>query len=98
MAYTISFTQVFRESAGGKAWRCYRFDHTVKGSMQVSAASMDLTYIECVVGEHAGIPIAVDKCGSVACRMGVSILADNIGLRWIGSTEAVTQYITVVGW
>jgi hypothetical protein len=98
MAFTISFTQVFRASAGGKAWRCYRFDHEVTGSMEVSAASLDLTYIDCVVGEHSGIPIAVDNVGSAVCRMGVSILANNEGLRWIGSTEAITQYITIVGW
>ena len=97
MAYTISLTQKMRASIGGKAWRCYRFDHTVTGSMEVSAESLDLTYIECVVGEHAGIPVQATP-GSIACRMGVSILANNEGLRWIGSTEAVVQYITVVGW
>ena len=97
MAYTISLTQKMRASLGGKAWRCYQFNHTVLGSLEVSAASLDLTYIECVVGEHAGIPVA-GAGGSVACRMAVSILANHEGLRWVGSTEAVVQHITVVGW
>jgi hypothetical protein len=98
MAYTISLTQKMRASEGGKAWRCYRFDHAVAGSMEVSAASLDLTYIECVIGEHSGVTVAVDNIGSAMLRMGVSILAGNGGLRWIGSTEAVIQHITVVGW
>lgn len=97
MAYTISLTQVFRANVGGKAWRCYRFDHTLKGSMQVSAASMDLTYIDCVVGEHFS-HVGSSTAGSIICRMGVSIGADNEKLVWIGSTEACTQHITIVGW
>lgn len=97
MAYTISFTEKMRAGVGGKAWRCYQFNHTVLGSLEVSAASLDLTYIECVVGEHSGIPVQAAP-GSIACRMAVSILAGNGGLRWVGSTEAVVQHITVVGW
>ena len=97
MAYTISFTEMFRASMGGKAWRCYRFDHTVKGSMEVTAASMDLSYIECVVGEHAGIAEQA-KGGSIACRMGVSISAAHDKLVWTGSTEVCHQYVTIVGW
>jgi len=94
---SVSLTQQMRASLGGKAWRCYRFDHAVAGSQEVSAASLDLTYIECVIGEHSGIPVQA-KSGSIICRMAVSILANHDGIRWIGSTEAVTQYITIVGW
>ena len=94
---SVSLTQQMRASLGGKAWRCYRFDHAVAGSQEVSAASLDLTYIECVIGEHA-CTVASSASGSITCRMGVSILANHEGLRWVGSTEAVVQYITIVGW
>jgi len=93
----LSFTQKMRASIGGKAWRCYQFNHAVAGSAEVSAASLDLSYIECVVGEHSGIPVQA-KSGSIVCRMAVSIIANNAGLKWIGSTEAVVQHITIVGW
>lgn len=97
MAYTISLTEKMRTTLGGKAWRCYQFNHTVLGSLEVSAASLDLDYIECVIGEHSGVPVQAAP-GSVLCRMAVSILAGNSGLRWVGSTAAVIQHITVVGW
>ena len=97
MAYSISLTQKMRAGMGGKAWRCYQFNHTSTGSMEISAASMDLTYIECVIGEHSGIPVA-GAGGSFACNMAVSIKAGNGGLRWVGSTLAVVQHITIVGW
>ena len=94
---SVSLSQQMRAGIGGKAWRCYRFDHAVAGSQEVSAASLDLTYIECVIGEHSGIPVAAAG-GSILCRMAVSILANHEGLRWVGSTEAVVQHITIVGW
>ena len=98
---SVSLTQQMRAGLGGKAWRCYRFDHAVVGTnplLSVSAASLDLTYIECVIGEHAGVPVATAATASVMMRMAVSITANNASLVWVGSTEAVTQYITIVGW
>ncbi len=93
----VALTQKMRAGLGGKAWRCYEFSHAVLGSLEVTAASLDLDYIECVIGEHSGVPVSAAN-GSILARMAVSILANHKGLRWVGSTEAVIQHITIVGW
>ena len=92
----LSVTENFRMTAGGRAWRMVSVTHD--GSvLSVSAGSLDLTYIQAIVGYHCyvsmqantSIPLALQTC---------SINASNNGIVWAEADANAVSYITVVGW
>jgi len=91
-----TLSQKMRTSMGGKEWRVYEITHTGEATCTVTAASLDLEYIEAIVAVNT--PIA--ECatpGSTICGMGVSISANHANLVWV-STCACVQTVTVIGW
>jgi len=94
MALTI--TEKLRMTAGGKAWRFIEIVHDSGTTLSLTAASIDLTYIEAIAG-------VVTKMSMVAVgsnlldQMAPSISADNTALGW-ASSAVCTQKLTIVGW
>jgi hypothetical protein len=94
MALTI--TENMRTTAGGKAWRMITVVHDSGTTLSLTAASIDLTYIEAIVG-------MVTKMSMVAVGsnlldvMRCSINATRTSLVW-ASSAVCTQDITIVGW
>jgi len=88
--------QLMRADAGGKAWRCYQITHTGEATCTVTAGSMDLTYIDAIIGVNTGLAAQATP-GSVICGMTISIAANHDALVWV-STSACVQQVTIVGW
>ena len=93
MALTI--TEHFRMTAGGRAWRCFEVVHDSATTKTLSAASIDLTYIQAIVGVNTRL--SMEAASVLIDQMYMSISANNEGLTWT-STAICTQNITVVGW
>jgi len=94
MALTISET--FRWSAGGRAFRCYDITHD--GSvLSISAASMDLDYIEAIVGHSAYLSMDVPTSELMGV-LRVSINAAHSGVTWAETEANGKSHLTVVGW
>jgi len=91
-----TLTKRLRTEMGGKQWRVYEITHTGEATCTVTAASMELEYIEAIVAVNT--PVAVCAApGSTLCGMGVSIAATHDALVWV-STAACVQTVTVIGW
>ena len=90
MALTVS--ENFRWTAGGRAFRNYAITHDEATSI-VYAVSMDLEYIEGIIGAHthySSIP---------ANFVGVSVAADHKSVVMsIPAKAASVTNLTVVGW
>ena len=93
MALTV--TENFRMTAGGRAWRMITVVHD-SATKSLTAASIDLTYIDAIVGVNHQISM-VAVASNVIDVMNISIGADNAKLIW-ASSAVCTQNITVVGW
>ena len=93
MALTV--TENFRMTAGGRAWRMIRVVHD-SATLSLSASSIDLTYIQAIVGVNHQISM-VAVASNVIDVMNISIGANNASLIW-ASTAVCTQDITIVGW
>ena len=95
----LAITEKFRMTAGGRAWRCFDVTHVGSGAnSSITAGSIDLTYIEGVIGVNTNIAVQAAP-GSVALGMlDISISAKHDKLVWVASTVAGYQTITVVGW
>lgn len=93
MALTI--TEHFRMTAGGRAWRCFEVVHDSDTTNNLTAASIDLTYIQAIVGVNTRM--SMEAASVLLDQLYMSITAGNSGLTW-ASTAVCTQNITVVGW
>ena len=93
MALTI--TENFRMTAGGRAWRNYEIVHD-SATLSVTAASLDLDYIQAIVGVHTNMSM-VAVASNLLDMMFISISADHTKLIW-SSSAVCTQHITIVGW
>jgi hypothetical protein len=92
-------SQKLRASMGGKAWRTYEITHTGNAANSlVYAASMDLDYIECIIGVNSNFPVSATGGSFMLGMMDISIAANHDSIVWIASTIAGYQTITVVGW
>lgn len=91
-----TLSQKMRMGVGGKQWRCYQITHTGEATCTVTAGSLDLDYIEAIIGVNTGLAAQATP-GSVICGMTISIAADNKALVWV-STVACVQQVTIIGW
>lgn len=97
MALTIS--QSMRESLGGKAWRTYEITHVGSAAnSSVTAGSMDLDYIDCIIGVNTNMDVQAAAGSILAAMLDISISADHSKLVWVASTVAATQTVSVLGW
>jgi len=92
MALTI--TENMRMTAGGKAWRMINVTHD-SSTVSLTAGSIDLTYIEHIVGivpkmSMVGGSTLIDVCN-------ISIAGDHSAIIW-ASTGVGNQDLTIVGW
>ncbi len=94
MALTI--TEKFRATMGGKAWRTYEIVHDSGTTKSISAASMDLDYIDAIIGSQVNVSM-VAAASNVIDMNYCSIAANNQSLIW-ASTIVCTQTITIIGW
>jgi len=92
----IKLTENFRMSEGGRAWRMFEIVHDSSTTKSVSAASIDLDYIEAIIGVNTRMSM-VAVASNVLDQIKVSIGANNASLVW-ASTGVCTQDITVIGW
>ena len=92
MALTVS--ENFRWTAGGRAFRNYAITHD-EATSTIYAVSMDLEYIEGIIGAHthyASTPIVEGLCG-------LSIAANHKSITMsIPAKAASITNLTVVGW
>ncbi len=91
-----SLSEKMRAGVGGKQWRTYEITHTGEATATVTAGSMDLDYIEAIIGVNTGLAVQATP-GSVLMGMTISISADNKNLVWV-STVACVQQVTIIGW
>jgi len=91
-----TLSQLMRTSMGGKEWRCYQITHTGESTCTVTAGSMELEYIEAIIGVNTAMAVQATP-GSVLCGMTISISANHKHLVWV-STSACTQQVTIIGW
>ncbi len=82
-------------SAGGRAWRCFEVVHDSSTTNSLSAASIDLDYIQAIVGVNTRM--SMEAASVLLDQLYMSIKADNKSLIWT-STAICSQNITVVGW
>lgn len=94
MALTI--TENMRYTEGGKAWRFFTVLHDSGTTKTLSAASIDLTQIDVIVGTHTVMSM-VAVASNVIDLLHVSITAERTALEWV-STVLGTQQITVIGY
>ena len=94
-----TLSEKFRASMGGKAWRTYEVTHTGSAANSlIYAASMDLDYIECIIGMTNSVAVQATGASALFGMLDISIAADHGSIVWIGSTSAGYQTMTVVGW
>jgi hypothetical protein len=94
-----TISEKFRASMGGKAWRTYEVTHTgVASDSKVTAASMGLDYIECIIGVNTNVAIAAESASIVLQMLDISIAANHDSIVWVASTIGGYQTVTVVGW
>ena len=94
-----TITEKFRASMGGKAWRTYEITHTgVASDSKVTAASMGLDHIECVIGVCTNVSIIAEAASIVGQMTDISISANHDSIVWVASTAVGYQTVTVVGW
>ena len=96
----LGLKQKFKGSIDGKAFRVYEVTHVGVGdaNTSVNATSMDLNYIEAIVGVNNNFAVQA-TAGSLFMRMcDISISAAHDKLIWTPSTIAGTQTISVIGW
>jgi hypothetical protein len=96
---SLSLTKKFRMSAGGRAWRVVEVTHVgAAANSSISAAQMDLSYIEAIAGVHTNMAVQAAAGSILAGMLDISISANHKNLVWVASTVAATQTITAIGW
>jgi hypothetical protein len=92
----LVITQKVRESLNGKAFRVYEIVHdgTV---LSISAGSMDMNYIQAIVGHHVYLSMQAPASTLMGC-MRVSINASNTGVTWLETDANAQSTLTVIGW
>ena len=94
MALTIS--QLKRGAIDGSAFRVYDITHD--GSVtSISAGSMDMDYIEAIVGHHCYASMAA-PASQLMNLLHVSINASNSGVVWAATEANAKSILTVLGW
>ncbi len=94
----LTMTEKFRMTAGGKAWRTFEITHAGLGAdSSVTAGSMDLDYIEAIIGVNTNMPMQANAGSILASMLDISISAAHDTLVWVASTVACYQTVTVVG-
>lgn len=94
MALTI--TQLKRGSIDGSAFRVYSVGHD--GSVtSISAASMDLGYIEAILGHTVTISMQANTSVPLQLQM-PSINASNTGVVWAATDANAVSTLFVIGW
>ena len=94
MALTI--TELFRMDEGGKAFRVYDITHD-ETINSVSAAVLDLDYIECIWGVNTCMTMVTTVGSEIIEMLSLSIRSDNKSIVW-ENTHDGTQTVCVVGW
>jgi hypothetical protein len=94
---SLTFTENFRMTAGGRAFRMIEVTHVGLATSSITAGSMDLDYIQAIVGGTQNVATDPSLSESAAIA-GVSISAGHDSLVWSASTGAGTQHLTIVGW
>jgi hypothetical protein len=94
MALTI--TENFRMTAGGRAFRCFEVVHDSGTTKELTAASIDLDYIQAIVGVNTRMSF-VAVASNLLGVLRISIAADHKSILW-ASSGVCTQDITIVGW
>jgi len=94
MALTLS--QLKRGSLDGSAFRIYSITHD-GSTTSVSAASMDLDYIEAVLAHHVNISMQANTSLPLAMNK-ISINASNTGVTWSEVDANAISILTVIGW
>jgi len=93
----LTLTERFRASMGNKAWRNYEIIQSDGTPLSVTAGSMDLDYIEAIIGcvcnqsMHAAMSLVIEG-------MAPSIASDHKSIQWTSAGTNMKTNITVVGW
>ena len=93
----LTLTEKFRASIGGKAWRTYHITQSDGTPLSVTAGSMDLDYIEAIVGcvckqsLHAAMSLVIEG-------MAPSIASDNKSIQWTSAGTNMVSTVTLIGW
>jgi hypothetical protein len=96
MALTI--TETMRCTAGGLKWRSFAITHDETTST-ISAASMDLTFIQTVFGTIGHVASTAADASTLQAYLGLSIAAGNSGLVFnLPPKDGSKWNVTVVGW
>lgn len=93
---SLTITENFRMTAGGRAWRCFEVVHDSGSTLTLTAGSIDLTQIEAIIGVNTRMSM-VAVASNLLDQIHISISADRTALTW-ASSSVCTQDITVVGW
>lgn len=94
----LTFSTRYRGAIDGKAFRVIEVTHVGLASSSITAGSMDMHYIEGIVGQSTNIPAGGTLASATVAVMGVSIAADNKSIVWSASTVAATQFVSLIGW
>jgi hypothetical protein len=90
----LTLTEKFRWSEGGRQFRNYEITHD-EATSTVYAVSMDLEYIETIIGAHthySSVPVAAGTCCLTIAANHKSIVMS------IPAKAASYTYLTVMGW
>ena len=92
----LTLTQLKRGSIDGSAFRIYSIVHD-GSTTEVTAASMDMHYIEAILGHHCNI--SMQACASLVLGLNnLSITAGNAGVGWDETDANAISTLTVIGW
>jgi len=94
MALTLS--QLKRGSIDGSAFRIYQITHD-GSTTEVTAGSMDLTYIEAILAHHVNISMQANASVTLGLN-NLSISAGNSGVNWDEVDANAISVLTVIGW
>jgi len=94
MALTIN--QLKRGAIDGSAFRIYQITHD--GSVtSISAGSMDLDYIEAIMGHTVTVSMQANSSVPLQLQM-PSITANHTGVAWAATDANAISTLTVIGW
>ncbi len=95
----LGLVQKYRGTIDGKAFRVYEITHTGSAAnSSVTAGSMDMNYIEAIVGVNSNFPVSGGSGSILMGMMDISITAAHDKLVWIASTVAGYQTVSLIGW
>ena len=92
----LTLTEQFRATVGGKKMMGFLIDISAGDPNSITAGSMDLSYIEHIVGYR--VRMSMDTASTLVDALGPSIQADNAGIAWTSLSANQTCEITLIGW